>query len=152
MGFQRLHDGFGSSAVGETSHFRIARQGSCCCHPSWRIPLLEKARSAGITTLAAMSRHLNELGVPAARGGARTATPIRRIWKLQLAGRQSWHLELMGHERGKLWRLYETDADGGHMHPLLDETRNEADPSWMPDGNAIVFGRPPDVMAERAQS
>lgn len=61
------------------------------------------------------------------------------------------HLVLMARKPGKLWRLYEMDADGGNLHPLLDEQRNEADPSWTPNADAIVFGRPPDIMAERSQ-
>jgi Tol biopolymer transport system component len=33
----------------------------------------------------------------------------------------------------------------------LAEDRNQADPSWASADGDIVFGRPPDVMAERAQ-
>jgi Tol biopolymer transport system component/DNA-binding winged helix-turn-helix (wHTH) protein len=58
-------------------------------------------------------------------------------------------LVLMGREPGKLWRLYLVDANGGDLHPLLNENRNEGDPSLSPDGNLVVFGRLPDVMAER---
>ena len=61
------------------------------------------------------------------------------------------YLVLMGREPGKLWRLYEVDADGGNLRRLLNEERNEADPTWSPDGTSLVFGRPPDVMAERSQ-
>jgi Tol biopolymer transport system component len=60
-------------------------------------------------------------------------------------------LVLMGREPGKLWKLYQIDANGSDLHPLLNESRNQADPSLSPDGNLLVFGRLPDVMAERAQ-
>lgn len=61
------------------------------------------------------------------------------------------YLVVMGREPGKLWRLYQVDTDGANLHPLLKEDRNEADPGWSSDGAMVVFGRPPDVMAERAQ-
>jgi Tol biopolymer transport system component/DNA-binding winged helix-turn-helix (wHTH) protein len=63
-------------------------------------------------------------------------------------GRQ---IALMGREPGKVWRLYTVDADGGHLQPLLDENRNEADPDWSADGKTIVFGRLPELMAEESQ-
>lgn len=59
-------------------------------------------------------------------------------------------LVLMAREPGKLWRIYTVARDSANLTPLLDETRNQADPSWAADGD-IIFGRPPDVMAERAQ-
>jgi Tol biopolymer transport system component/DNA-binding winged helix-turn-helix (wHTH) protein len=59
---------------------------------------------------------------------------------------------LMGREPGKLWRLYIVDAQGGDILPVLKETRNEADPDWSPDGNSLVFGRLPDLMAEKSLS
>jgi Tol biopolymer transport system component/DNA-binding winged helix-turn-helix (wHTH) protein len=56
-------------------------------------------------------------------------------------------LALMAYEPGKPWRIYLIDADGGNLKPLLNEELNEADPSWSPDGRSIVFGRPPERMA-----
>ena len=56
-------------------------------------------------------------------------------------------LALMAEEPGKPWKIYLIDADGGNLHPLLNEDLNEADPSWSPDGRSIVFGRPPERMA-----
>lgn len=61
------------------------------------------------------------------------------------------HLILMAREPGKLWRLYMVDRDGSNLVGLLDEKRNQADPSWASANDEVVFGRPPDVMAERAQ-
>ena len=54
----------------------------------------------------------------------------------------------MGREPGKPWKVYLVPAAGGTPQMLLDEDRNEADPDWSPDGRYIVFGRPPEVMAE----
>lgn len=55
-------------------------------------------------------------------------------------------LAVMAAEPGKPWKIYLFDADGGKPQPILDEARNEADPSWSPDGQSILFGRPPDRM------
>jgi Tol biopolymer transport system component/DNA-binding winged helix-turn-helix (wHTH) protein len=63
-------------------------------------------------------------------------------------GRQ---IVLMGREPGKTWKLYTVDTEGGHLQPLLDESRNEADPDWSADGRTIVFGRLPELMAEESQ-
>jgi Tol biopolymer transport system component len=30
----------------------------------------------------------------------------------------------------------------------MDDERNESDPAWSPDGQALMFGRPPDYVAE----
>ncbi|MGO8759061.1 MAG: winged helix-turn-helix domain-containing protein [Terracidiphilus sp.] len=55
-------------------------------------------------------------------------------------------LAVMAIEPGKPWKIYLIDADGGRPAPVLNEEQNEADPSWTPDGQSIVFGRPPDRM------
>lgn len=57
---------------------------------------------------------------------------------------------LMGREPGKLWRLYIVDAQAGNLVPALEESRNEADPDWSPDGKSLVFGRLPELMAEKS--
>ena len=55
---------------------------------------------------------------------------------------------LMAREPGKAWRIYLVGAEGGAPEALLNENRNEADPSWSPDGQKIVFGRVSDVMGK----
>lgn len=55
-------------------------------------------------------------------------------------------LAVMGLEPGKPWKIYLIDADGGKLNPILNEDANEADPTWTPDGDSIVFGRLPDRM------
>jgi Tol biopolymer transport system component/DNA-binding winged helix-turn-helix (wHTH) protein len=57
---------------------------------------------------------------------------------------------LMAREPGKVWRIYTMDAQGGNLKPVLQEARNEADPSWSADGNSIAFGRLPELMAEKS--
>jgi len=55
-------------------------------------------------------------------------------------------LAVMAEEPGKPWKIYLIDAEGGKITPILNEDRNEADPTWSPDGHSIVFGRLPDRM------
>jgi Tol biopolymer transport system component/DNA-binding winged helix-turn-helix (wHTH) protein len=55
-------------------------------------------------------------------------------------------LAVMAEEPGKPWKIYLIDADGGKLTPAFDEERNQADPTWTPDGKSIVFGRPPNRM------
>jgi Tol biopolymer transport system component/DNA-binding winged helix-turn-helix (wHTH) protein len=55
-------------------------------------------------------------------------------------------MAVMAKEPGKPWKIYLIDAEGGQPVPILSEDRNEADPTWSPDGKAILFGRPPDRM------
>jgi Tol biopolymer transport system component/DNA-binding winged helix-turn-helix (wHTH) protein len=58
------------------------------------------------------------------------------------------HIAVMAREPGKVWRIYITSANGGDLQPVLQETRNAADPSWSPDGTSIVFGRTNDEMGK----
>ena len=78
-----------------------------------------------------------------------TAAPME-VYMMQWSA-DGQRLAVMGREPGKLWRIYVVNVADGDMRPLLTEERNEADPDWSADGNEIVFGRTPDVMAERAQ-
>jgi Tol biopolymer transport system component/DNA-binding winged helix-turn-helix (wHTH) protein len=55
-------------------------------------------------------------------------------------------LAVMAEEPGKPWKIYLIDAEGGKLMPILNEDRGEADPSWTPDGQSIIFGRLPDRM------
>lgn len=60
------------------------------------------------------------------------------------------HLALMARAPGKAWTLYLMANDGSDLRPLLNESRNAADPSWSPDGNTLVFGRTNDRMGSEA--
>jgi Tol biopolymer transport system component/DNA-binding winged helix-turn-helix (wHTH) protein len=72
-------------------------------------------------------------------------TPPLRIFTMKWSpdGRR---LAVMGLEPGKPWKIYLIDAEGGKLTPAMNEDRNEADPTWSPDGGSIVFGRPPGRM------
>lgn len=59
-------------------------------------------------------------------------------------------IALMGREPGQPWKIYLISAQGGELTPAMNEKRNEADPDWSPDGQHLVFGRLPDVMAEQS--
>jgi Tol biopolymer transport system component/DNA-binding winged helix-turn-helix (wHTH) protein len=58
------------------------------------------------------------------------------------------HLAVMAREAGKVWKIYITSANGGDFQPILQESRNAADPSWSPDGKSILFGRTNDEMGK----
>jgi Tol biopolymer transport system component/DNA-binding winged helix-turn-helix (wHTH) protein len=57
---------------------------------------------------------------------------------------------LMGKYPGKPWKIYIISSDGGAPQPITTDDRSEADPDWSPDGQSIMFGRPPDYMSEDA--
>jgi hypothetical protein len=43
------------------------------------VPVLDELRAAGVTNLGGIAAALNARGIPAARGGAWSATQIRRV-------------------------------------------------------------------------
>jgi Tol biopolymer transport system component/DNA-binding winged helix-turn-helix (wHTH) protein len=57
-------------------------------------------------------------------------------------------LLVMARQPGTLYKIYTISSDGSDLQPLLEESRNQADPDWGPGGKAIVFGRLPDYAAE----
>jgi Tol biopolymer transport system component/DNA-binding winged helix-turn-helix (wHTH) protein len=52
---------------------------------------------------------------------------------------------------GKPWRIYMISADGGAAQPLLEESRNQLDPNWSPDGNFLMFSYFPILEKEPAE-
>jgi len=46
----------------------------------------------------------------------------------------------MGQLPGKPWKIYIVSADGGSPQQAMPGEHNEADPTWSPDGNGLVFG------------
>lgn len=57
-------------------------------------------------------------------------------------------LLVMARQPGSPYKIYTVSADGGDLQPLLEESRNQADPDWGPDGQTVVFGRLPNYAAE----
>ena len=49
---------------------------------------------------------------------------------------------------GKPLKIYLISRDGGSPVQLTSDDRPETDPDWSPDGSSVVFGRPPEYMAE----
>lgn len=55
-------------------------------------------------------------------------------------------------EPGKNWRIYVIAATGGKVQEIMpSDPFAEIDPSWSPDGNSIVFGRPVEEAARSIQ-
>ena len=57
-------------------------------------------------------------------------------------------IAFMGRTPGRPWKIYAIAAEGGEAQPILEGERPEADPDWAPDGQSLMFGRPPDYLAE----
>lgn len=57
-------------------------------------------------------------------------------------------LAIMARKPGQRWAIYTVAASGGPLELVYHEDRSQADPGWSPDGQQIVFGRLPDLMAE----
>jgi Tol biopolymer transport system component/DNA-binding winged helix-turn-helix (wHTH) protein len=77
-------------------------------------------------------------------------SPPTKVWMMHWSP-NSERLVYMGREPGKPWRLYVSGPMGSTSDLLLKEERNEADPYWSADGNSIVFGRLPDLMADDSE-
>jgi DNA-binding winged helix-turn-helix (wHTH) protein/Tol biopolymer transport system component len=57
-------------------------------------------------------------------------------------------LLVMAKQPGTPYKIYTVSSDGGDLQPLLEESRNQADPDWGPGGTSVVFGRLPNYAAE----
>jgi Tol biopolymer transport system component len=57
-------------------------------------------------------------------------------------------IAFMGRMPGKPWRINTIPAEGGEPQSVLQEDRAESDPDWAPDGASLMFGRPPDYLAD----
>jgi Tol biopolymer transport system component len=75
-----------------------------------------------------------------------TSTPMG-IWSPRWSP-DGKRIAFMGKEEGKLWKIYVVSAEGGTPQQLVPGERNQADPSWSPDGQSMLFGRLPDPEAE----
>jgi Tol biopolymer transport system component len=80
-----------------------------------------------------------------------TTPPLQAGWpSLSPDGKQ---VAFIGqHGPGEPYKLYVVSSSGGAVRQLIPGDRQEIDPSWSPDRNAIMFGRPPDVLAEHGMA
>jgi len=53
-----------------------------------------------------------------------------------------------GRRPGQPYKAYLVSRGGGVPRQVLGDERNEIDVEWSPDGRSLMFGRPPDIMAE----
>jgi Tol biopolymer transport system component len=58
-------------------------------------------------------------------------------------------IAFIAHTAGGPYKLYVVPSSGGAAQQLIPGDRQEIDPSWSPDGSSIMYGRPPDVLAEQ---
>lgn len=54
----------------------------------------------------------------------------------------------MARRPDKPWKIYWGDVEGGAWHEIPGPPDNQCDPNWSPDGQTILFGMPPEFMAE----
>src|SRR5579863_4025126 len=90
---------------------------------------------------------------------AYTAVPDGTLWRSKLdgserlqltfspmqAGLPRWspdgkEIAFMGRPPGESWKICLVSSDGGAVQELTNGQSNDADPSWAPDGSALVFG------------
>jgi Tol biopolymer transport system component len=57
-------------------------------------------------------------------------------------------IAFMGRTPGRPLKIYAIAAEGGEPQLILEGDRPESDPDWAPDGKSLMFGRPPDYLAE----
>jgi Tol biopolymer transport system component len=57
-------------------------------------------------------------------------------------------IAFMGRTPGGPWKIYVIPAQGGEPLPMHGDERAQSDPDWSPDGESLMFGRPPDYLAE----
>jgi Tol biopolymer transport system component len=57
-------------------------------------------------------------------------------------------IAFLGKRPGEPFKAYIVSRDGGVPQQVLAGERNEVDLDWSPDGRSLMFGRPPEGMAE----
>lgn len=60
----------------------------------------------------------------------------------------SSRIAVMARQLNQPWQLYLIHPDGSGLERLLQEPKNDADPTWSPDGMSLAFGRPPDYLGK----
>ena len=99
--------------------------------------------------------------------GAYVKSPERTLWRSRVDGSARLQLTqpplevllprwspdgtrivFMGRTPGRPFKLHIISAEGGEPQLINDGERAESDPDWAPDGESLMFGRPPDYLAE----
>ena len=62
--------------------------------------------------------------------------------------RDSKKLAFMARQPGKPWKIYWGKVEGGAWQEIPGPPENHCDPNWSPDGETILFGMPPEFLAE----
>jgi Tol biopolymer transport system component len=57
-------------------------------------------------------------------------------------------IAFMGRMAGQPWKIYVISAQGGEPQAIVEGERAAGDPDWAPDGASLMFGRPPEYLAE----
>ncbi|RPH37666.1 MAG: hypothetical protein EHM91_14780 [Planctomycetota bacterium] len=73
--------------------------------------------------------------------------PPMEIW-IPRRSPDGTRIAFTGKSIGKPYKAYVVSRDGGVPQQVLGGERNEVDLDWSPDGRSLMFGRPPDGMAE----
>jgi Tol biopolymer transport system component len=73
--------------------------------------------------------------------------PSMEIWTPRWSP-DGTQIAFTGKRPGQPYKAYLVSQDGGVPQQVLGGERNEVDLEWSPDGRSLMFGRPPDLMAE----
>ena len=85
-------------------------------------------------------------------GGEWQPLTDRKLWVHQgQFSRDGTRIALMGKWPDRPWKIYWVAAEGGALHELNAPIVSQADPNWMPDGERILFGQPPQYFAETGE-
>lgn len=139
--------------IGSQSHTRLNRFDLQTHHFATYLPALSTAGRFAI------SPDRTQLAWISTNDGSLWRSPFDGTQRLQLTSppfevfMMTWspdgqHLAIMGKHPGEPWKLYTIPMQGGDLNPLVKDDRNQADPSWSPDGRYIAFGRTPEYMGE----
>ena len=66
----------------------------------------------------------------------------------RLAYSPNQRIAIMARWPDQPWKIYWIAAEGGSLHELSSDVVNQADPTWSPDGQSILFGQPPVYRAQ----
>jgi len=118
-------------------------------YPEFRPQRLEYSRDQRYVAYRRQENRANELWIMRPDGSDRrqiVAAPAT----VQMArfSADSKRLAFMSRAPDKPWKIYWGDVEGGVWHEIPGPPENQCDPNWSPDGNTIVFGMPPEFMAE----